>query len=340
MKSHIIRKLRLFGYTVILAGIIVVIGGATPKLGGFFALQQGVSLLETYSEHEDRELLARAITHLQEAIDRLPDEPLAWRYLARAYYLEGRLDRALATLEQAHLLNPRSLLVKKELMLAYRDLGHPNVLLEEEFAFSLHRLNEAAKRAVVSKRYAEALQWYDYIFKYWPEYRSQIAFCRLLVAIESSDQRVSTFLKQAVENGYEVFVVDTDVVIPGSGLRSGHQECGRQLAYREGIGVFWTNDRGSVIIKPVHSANYQVRITVRHASPPPVEMAFGVNGQQLEVVSLEQGDDSWATITFTAHLSPSVASIDVWFLNDVWIKGEVDRNAFVRQIELIRLDQK
>lgn len=153
------------------------------------------------------------------------------------------------------------------------------------------------------------------------------------MAIESSDQRVSEFLTQAEKNGYEGFAVDTALVIPGSVLRGSQRECGRQLAYTEKASVFCTNDRGSVIIKPEYSAVYQVRITVRHSSPPPVEMAFGVNGQRLKFVSLEKGDDSWATITFTVHLSPSVTSIDVWFLNDLWIEGRVDRNAFVRQID-------
>lgn len=341
MRSYNTSKLGLLSRAAILAGlagVLVVIVEVTPKLEGLFALHQGASLLEMYSEYKDHELLARAIVHLQKAVKRLPDEPLAWRYLARAYRLKGRLDLVLMTLEQAYKLDSKSLLVKRELMLAYRDLDRPNILLEEELAFSLDRLNESAKRALAEKRYEEALRWYDYIFEYWPEYRSQINFCRLLVVIELSDQRTFEFLEKAEENNYELFVVnENSVMIPGAALRGSHRECGRQLAYTREDGVFWTSDRGSIIIKPEYSAIYQVRITVRHSNPPPVEMAFGVNGQQLKFVSLDKGDDSWTTITFVAHISPPVASIDVWFLNDIWIEGVVDRNAFVRQIELIKL---
>ncbi len=303
-------------------------------------MHQGASLLELADGESPRSpLISEAISYLQTAADLLPHDPLPLRYLARAYRASGQLEEAIAVLERAHALEPENLLVKKELMLAYQDVGRPNEVLEIEFGYSPDRLMYLSELGLESGHYVEVLQVYDLIVERWPEYYDRVLFCRI-VAYLSGQGAVPVNLIESL-NDTEGVVNGNGMrqIVPGAAFRWVYPGCDRQLnvPYGGSKGIFWNNGRGSLLISIDESAYYLLRIIVCDCFPPPIEMSFGINGQVIKYVDLVEGDNSWDEQSFVVLLSAPLVSLDVWFHNDYYLEGELDRNAIIQHVEIIRL---
>jgi len=80
---------------------------------------------------------------------------------------------------------------------------------------------------------------------------------------------------------------------------------------------------------------YLLRITTYNSKPPPIELAFGVNGNRVHYASLTTGDETWLVVEFSVTLHPPLASLDVWFLNNAMVNGQ-DRNAIIGSIEILK----
>jgi len=87
-----------------------------PLAGALFLSLGSQSLAEAHAGRP--ELLDTALTQLAAARTYTPNEPLIYRRLADALLLQGHPDQAVAALEQAYRLEPRSLLVLKDLIYA------------------------------------------------------------------------------------------------------------------------------------------------------------------------------------------------------------------------------
>jgi len=324
-----------------------VLYACAPRLAGFVSLQRGAAAL-TLAEQagSDPTTLAGSIADLRRAAELLPDDPLPLRYLARAYRQSGRLDEAIATLEQAAVLAPQSLLIRQELLLAYKAAGRPELaaLLEAELGYVPEQGIAVGDAYLAAADAEHALLWYDRVFQRWPEYKRQLAFRRLLAAIASNDPRAPALLHQAqlILPDFKAPRVGTQkTVVAGAELRWVEDVSlpdavsGTPLNYPHGgsEGVFWWSGRGSVILEVDQASTYLVRITIRNGDPPPVEVAFGANGQPVHYVSLTDGDDTWSIVEIPLALHPPLASLDVWFLNNDMVNGR-DRNAVIGQIEI------
>lgn len=317
-----------------------------PLIYGYACLQYGAILLE--QSRKNPIYLTRSISTLEQAASVLHDEPTVFRYLARAYQKDNRPQDAILALEHALKLLPNSLLIRQELFLAYRSIHSETNQLA--FDYTPEQAIHAGDASFITKDYNDSLIWYDLVAEQWPEYESKIAFRRLLSATLSNDhQRINKYLQRLNMDSSDFRVVqvgDDTTVIPGSELRWVGDlrwpgvDFGTKLNYpsNRSEGVFWWSGQGSVIVEISESSQYLVSIIAQNSNPPPVEMAFGINGQQIKRFSLAKGDDSWSTIEFIIPFSSGITSIDVWFLNNDHVNN-LDRNAVIRQINVTKLHQ-
>ncbi|WP_298815304.1 tetratricopeptide repeat protein [uncultured Chloroflexus sp.] len=322
---------------------LTIIFSIAIALSGSLDIHRGASLLDQADgiDASHPELLAEAIVYLQPAAEHESNDPLTLRYLARAYRASGQQEKAITVLERARYLNPNSLLVKWELVFAYRDAGRPDYLLEKELGYSPEALIVAAEQGLESEHYQETLQLYSHLAKHWPEHYSQeMAFCHLIAAISLLDG-LPDFLRESEEKFTRYYAVGDGIphsIVPGFELRWVYPNCGTLLNSQHGgaDAIFWWGGRGSIIVEVRQPGLYQFHVSALNDDPPPVEMLFGINGRPVHSVSLTKGDRSWETIVLTIPLSKSVVSFDVWFVND-FADPVVDRNASISQVEIVRV---
>jgi len=110
-----IGRWALVGIVLVLASSLVALT-YRPLAGALFLSLGSQSLAEAHAGRP--ELLDTALTQLAAARTYTPNEPLIYRRLADALLLQGHPDQAVAALEQAYRLEPRSLLVLKDLIYA------------------------------------------------------------------------------------------------------------------------------------------------------------------------------------------------------------------------------
>lgn len=110
-----IRRWALAGLVLVLASSLVALT-YRPLAGALFLSLGSQSLAKAHAGRP--ELIDTALTQLATARTYTPDEPLIYRRLADALLLQGHPDEAVAALEQVHRLEPRSLLVLKDLIYA------------------------------------------------------------------------------------------------------------------------------------------------------------------------------------------------------------------------------
>ncbi|MGB9631691.1 MAG: hypothetical protein ACPL8I_00035 [Chloroflexaceae bacterium] len=331
---------------LIAAGLVYAVA---PTFAGLFALQRGAAALARAGQTgADPAMLAASIGDLQRAAELLPTDPLPLRYLARAYQQSGRPEEAIAILERAASLASQSILVRQELLLAYQTAGRleESALLETELGYTPQQGIAIGDAYLASADHAQALLWYDRVCDRWPERAEQLAFRRLVAAIPLNDPRAPALLLQTKVTfpDLEVPRVGTQqVVVNGAALRwvgdvaLPEVAFGTPLNYPYGglEGVFWWEGRGTLIVAVDQPDTYLLRITTYNSAPPPVEMAFGVNGRRVHDVSLRGGDNTPSVVEFPVTLHPPLASLDVWFLNNDMVNGQ-DRNATIGRIEILK----
>lgn len=332
---------------LIVVGVLYVV---VPTFVGLLTLQHGAAALARVEQTgADPAMLAASIGDLQRAAELLPADPLPLRYLARAYQQSGRQADAIAVLEQATLLAPQSILVRQELLLAYQTAGRyeRSALLETKLGYTPEQGVAIGDAYLANGNAVQALLWYDRVGDRWPERAKQLAFRRLVAAISLNDPRAPALLRQtqATLPGLEAPRVGTQqVVVNGAALRwvgdvsLPDAPSGISLNYPYGgsEGVFWWNGRGTLIVAVDQPETYLLRITTYNTAPPPVELAFGVNGHRIHYVSLTGGDNTPSVVEFPVSIYPPLASLDVWFLNNAMVNGQ-DRNAMIGRIEILKV---
>jgi tetratricopeptide (TPR) repeat protein len=331
---------------LITAGLLYAVA---PTLAGLFRLQRGAATLARVEQTgADPAMLAASIGDLQRAAELLPADPLPLRYLARAYQQSGRPEEAIAALERAASLVPQSILVRQELLLAYQTAGRQeqSAVLETELGYTPEQGIAIGDTYLANGDHALALLWYDRVCDRWPERTEQLAFRRLVAAIPLNDPRAPALLRQAQATlpGFEAPHVGTQpIVVNGAALRwvgdvsLPDAPAGTPLnyPYDGSQGVFWWEGRGTLIVAVDQPDTYLLRITTYNSKPPPIELAFGVNGNRVHYASLTTGDETWLVVEFSVTLHPPLASLDVWFLNNAMVNGQ-DRNAIIGSIEILK----
>lgn len=321
----------------ILLGIILFF--VNPYTIGFAFLQycgKRLSQIETGGSYNEKEI-DNIIEMLQFTTQIMPKETISWRYLARAYKIKKRYKDAIEVLKRASSIAPNSIIINHEVLFLYEHTNDLAGMMEvsktlgynEETWISIgdYRLDEG--------NFEEALRWYEKAVEYNPQLIGETSFRLAIAAISSARSGFGDAIERYnnLIMPFLVSTIDEQGSVLGSQFRwtSGHN-----IPSSGTDGFLWWNGRVSSVIYVEKAGFYSVRLTVCNLRPPPIDMAFGVNGRIVEQLSLTAGDNTWAEFEMVLFLDKGFSTLDAWFLNDGYINGE-DRNAALRKVELFLL---
>ncbi|GAC1543078.1 MAG: hypothetical protein NVS2B7_16620 [Herpetosiphon sp.] len=103
-------------------------------------------------------------------------------------------------------------------------------------------------------------------------------------------------------------------------------------------GYMWWIGDGLALLSNDRERRVVVRAKVRRSTPPPVDMAIGIDGEQTRRVSITAGDNLWETIEVPAVLSKGYHSINIWYFNADTVNG-VKRDAVVDYVTVDEVTQ-
>lgn len=302
----------------------------------------GFTLLQFSAYHIDRiekdgvykeEDLNNLISILRFTNQVIPRESITLRYLARAYRMRKQYREAIEVLRKASSLEPDSLIIDHELLSTYQEANQIEGMLEvsRKLGYNEDTWILLGDAQLELGNYQSALRWYEKVLEYKPDLIESVAFRITITLIAMKQTGSENFLKyQHLPIHFLVSTVEETDIIQGSKFR---WLSGEYLHTSDTNGFLWWNGRVSAVINVEQSGIYSLRITVCNTSPPPVDMAFGMNSQIIKRVLLTEGDNSWTDIEITSFLKEGFSTIDIWFLNDGYINGE-DRNAIIKRVEL------
>lgn len=186
-----------------------------------------------------------------------------------------------------------------------------------------------------------ALEWYNRASRLWPEQSETILFRQWVALIQSNDYNAVVLMPTVQANFPDLEVIDLKgyyTVARGSSMRQIPSGESIVSPYNTSDAIWWGSGRGSLIVSVDRPGLYLVKISTLDGGTPPINMAFGVNGKKMHLFALTRGDNSWTNVEFQVVLNRPLATLDIWFLNDIWIpeKG-IFRDVIVRQIEIWRI---
>jgi tetratricopeptide (TPR) repeat protein len=305
--------------------------------------------------------IAQAVSDLQSSLQYNPDDSHSYLLLGRAYRLAGQLDQSIQAYRTYANLRPKNPLGHLELGFAYEALCKsqageaaarcPAAIAEwQAGGFSSVQALARGDEALGQSRMLEALVWYE---RYqWfadsnaeaPPLPFELVF-RLAVAaasVQNPDARQLLAEVRERDATFQVYSVEPSARIDGTAFRwvspnGGEVACGTPLSNggSGSAGFLWWTGQATALISVEQAGDYLVRTRVRHSDPPPVEMAIGVDGKQLEPITLARGDDSWETVSLPVTLAAGYHTVDIWYLNNAIVNGQ-DRDAAVEWVEIER----
>lgn len=333
-KQHLFR---LYVVLPICVGLVT-LGFLLPSLIGAGYMMLGNQALETEETYV-------AVEYLQQARIWSPASPGVYRSLAQAYLLLDRPEQAVAALEDAYRLQPDSLLIQQELAQAYEaaDAIEQAYTLWETVGVTVEQMVVTGDRYLDQRHYAEATAWYSRAMHRQPVLQSRLTFRKFLIAIWAKDPTALKWLElvRQTDTTFTVYSINDEVSIQGADLRWGVSlsddvTYGTPLSHNnDSAGYFWWSGEALAVVWVERGGKYRLSMNVLHGEPAPIEMAIGVNDQQVQRVSLNRGDNSWETITTTVDFVPGLHTIHIWFLNDGVVRDK-DRNAVVKWVEVKR----
>jgi tetratricopeptide (TPR) repeat protein len=294
---------------------------------------------------------ARAAIAFRQALRWSPNSPEIHRALAHSYLQLNQPQEAIDMLEQAYRLRPESLLIGQELAQAYEAGGQIEradgmwaaLGLTPEHSFVI------GDGLFDQHRYLEAHTWYERAVRRAASLSFDRLFKDAITATLAGAAYASQRLRSVQEHdpSFLVYELDNQLSIPGSDLRwmtsvpSRGSSYGTPLSYGTNpnnratntTGMLWWSGNAVAVVSVKDDGFYRISMLARHSKPAPVAMAMGIDNQQLWPVTLTRGDDSWETVTVTAHLSGGLHTMDIWFLNND-VVDKLDRDAAIQWISL------
>lgn len=192
------------------------------------------------------------------------------------------------------------------------------------------------------REYRQTVRWYKRALMLDPDLSTPRVFHMAVAAINAHDPQAGELLDRVQEHA----AVNVVALNPGARFQATELSWitgppgapiypGKPLS-ESMIGpygsLYWSG--GSVaVIDAREGGAYTLRVRAQHSVPAPVEVALGVDGQQLRTYRLSRGDDSWETLELPVALEPGPHTINVWFLNDGAVNG-INRNAVFDWVEL------
>ncbi len=194
------------------------------------------------------------------------------------------------------------------------------------------------------KQYNHAVIWYDRGLHLEQRASFDVLYRRAIAAINSGNEREEAYLAAAQELDSSLEVAElTDQNasrIRGAALRwmtpiADRTTYGTALAAHPGpnvtTGYMWWRGEATTVVRAPRQARYDLTLRVEHSSPPPIELAIGVDGQQRGMFQLARGDASQELLSLPLHLEAGLHTINIWYINDGAAAGQ-DRNAAIEEI--------
>jgi tetratricopeptide (TPR) repeat protein len=309
------------------------------------------------------EQMTQAIADLQTSLKYNSDDSQTLLLLGRAYLFAGQPDRAVEAYRNYIQLRPKNPLGHLELGFAYEAQCRqqeftsehvcPNAISEwQTGGLDSSQFKALGDSAFRLGHWEEAADWYerDRWYAAVAGSNEQIPFdllVRQAVAAALAQRQEASALLAEVQGGdskFQVYTLQDSVRIDGVEFRwmtiigdGKYANYGTPLANGGSgtAGVLWWNGQAMALLSVAQDGNFSVRARLRNSDPPPVEMAIGIDGKQLEHITLTRGNDSWETITLPVNLTKGLHAIDLWYLNDATVNGK-DRNAVVEWVAVER----
>lgn len=273
--------------------------------------------------------------------------PRTYQRLAQIYMLRDKPQWAATTLEQAYYLQPENQWIQRELAEAYEISGQKTRAdaLYARLGTTPNQMKDIGDTYLQRHKYIQAFVWYSSALRQEPSMYVDTAFKRAVTATIVGDYKALELLKALeAQDGLNIHTLYDTLTIYGTSLLwmddVGQVTYGVPLDLSNNrdepvIGFLWWTGEVLGIFNAAQGGVYNFSATVLHNTPPPVEMAIGLDGQQLRLISLERGDNSWETFTISADIGPGPHTVHIWFLNDGVVGGK-NRNAAIKSITIER----
>jgi hypothetical protein len=319
----------------VLCSVVGIFFSLTPLLIGFQALSSGSWHLEEYYRSNDTVHLQQAQLAFQRTIEFLPSEPLAYRRLAQVALLKGEAEQAISALEEAYRLQPNSLLIKQELATAYE---HAERFADGQDVWNDLNIgvDQMASFADIAMRHGDtraAYEWNSRVIRYTASPGQLSLFQRAIAAIMLGESTAEEAMQAAIEADPTLTVGNAGRAIPGAGLRwvatvDHDLTAGTPLVTHTGqwqYGAFWQPGQ-AVAVVDVPAGSYLLTVHAWHQEQVPLVMGIGMDGQELQQVTLKRGQRLIEKITIPVKLRGGLHTISVWsyskyiYLNSVSLK--------------------
>lgn len=273
--------------------------------------------------------------------------PRIYQRLAQIYMLQDKPQWAVTVLEQAYSLQPENLWIQREFAEAYEISGQIKRAdaLYVGLGITPKQMKDIGDTYLQQHKYMQAFVWYSSALRHEPSMYAEIAFKRAVTATIVGDHEAFELLKALeAQDGLNIYTLYDTLTINGTSLLwmddVGQVTYGVSLDHSNNrnepvIGFLWWTGEVLAIFNTAQGGVHSFSARVLHSNPPPVEMAIGLDGQQLRRISLERGDNSWETFTISADIGPGPHTVHIWFLND-GVVGDKNRNAAIKSITIER----
>lgn len=205
-------------------------------------------------------------------------------------------------------------------------------------------LRNRGDEALQAQQFGAALRWYERALHLEQTPTFDVFYRRAVAAINSGHESAETLLADARDMNETLEVADVpyggSARITGADFRWMSQvlggptyggRLGDQPGPRPDAGYLWWQGQAATIVRTASEGVFQLDIEVVHGSPPPVQLAVGIDGAQIADYELARGDGSTESLELSMHLSRGLHTINIWFINDSSPSG-TDRNAVIGNI--------
>lgn len=295
----------------------------------------------------------QALGYLAAAMRWRPDNPQAYRYASYIYAARHDWSAATNEIERARAIAPRNQLITWESALVYEQRSYvssDDVLPRlrqalQESGYDAGRAMEIGDAAFAIRQFAEAASYYKRALVLKPDAPFDLLFRATTAAALSDDPAASGLIAQlkVLDPSFVIPQVVTSHLIEGGNLRW-MTPSGETMTYgtplprvspQDGSGVMQWSGQAQALVQVEATDSYRLEMRVRHGQPAPIKLAIGVDGQQVQSVSLERNDNLWETISLPVSLTAGIHALDVWFLNNAIVDGK-DRDAVIEWVRLGR----
>jgi hypothetical protein len=259
--------------------------------------------------------------------------------LAELHALAGQLAHAIAILESQYHQYPDNAQIETALLNAY---GLANDSKRLQMLWQMMKLTKIEMEdffATIST-IPGSLSTSDKMTDPSLELPASRLFVILMREQLSQDKNVTETIQlvQQIVPNFEVFSLNTDLTVRGGAMRwlteipGSSITYGTPLAYSSGyespFGIFGWSGEAVAFLSVEQAGDFMIQLRLRHSSPPPVDMALGVNRKDIYPIILERGDDSTQMVEIPIRLNQGIQTIHLWFLNNGIVNGK-DRDALL-----------